>query len=88
MISKLIQLLPENSVIKAHPSFMINSEKIESLKSLLIKFQKEKFTPCPKDVIIEMEMQYEKKIVIGPSSSLEFYTKLFKSEYQKIDYIK
>ena len=41
-----------------------------------------------KDVIIEMEMQYEKKIVIGPSSSLEFYTKLFKSEYQKIDYIK
>ena len=88
MISKLIQLLPENSVIKAHPSFMINSEKIESLEKFINKISKGKIHLCPKDVIIEMEMQYEKKIVIGPSSSLEFYTKLFKSEYQKIDYIK
>ena len=34
---KLIQLLPENSVIKAHPSFMINSEKIESLEKFINK---------------------------------------------------
>ena len=87
MINKLVQLLPENSVIKAHPSFMLSSKKIQSLTKYINEISRGKVALCSNDIIIEMEMLYEKKIILGPRSSLHFYANLFESEFQKIDYI-
>ena len=63
MISKLIQLLPENSVIKAHPSFMINSEKIESLEKFINKISKGKIHLCLKMLLSKWKCNTKRKLL-------------------------
>ena len=84
MIDKLIKKLPNNSFIKAHPSFTISTKKIKSISDYVKTVSAEKIELCSNDIIIELEMLYEKKTIIGPVSSLNFYTKLFGSDYQII----
>lgn len=84
MISKLIKNLPENSAIKAHPSFMLNHEKISSLNEYVNSESQNNIRLCSKEIIIELEMLFEKKIIIGPTSSLNFYADIFGSVYKKI----
>lgn len=84
MIDKLITKLPANSFIKAHPSFTVSAEKSKSISHYVKTVSSKKIELCSSDVIIELEMLYEKKTIIGPVSSLNFYTKLFGSDYQLI----
>ena len=84
MIDKLVKKLPDNSFIKAHPSFAVSTEKTKSISDYVKTVSAEKIELCSNDVIIELEMLYEKKTIIGPASSLNFYTKLFGSDYQII----
>jgi hypothetical protein len=84
MIDKLIKKLPNNSFIKAHPSFTMSTEKIKSISDYVKTVSSEKTELCSSNIIIELEMLYEKKSIIGPESSLRFYAKLFGSDYQMI----
>ena len=64
MLRKLIKSLPNESIVKAHPSFF-------TLKTVKNKFLEKynnvsnrKIPLCPNDVILEMEMLFEKKYLV------------------------
>jgi len=84
MIDKLVKILPNNSAIKAHPSLMVSSNKIKSVTDYVKNISEGKIKLCSNNIIIELEMLYEEKVIFGPISSLLFYTNLFGSEYRKI----
>ena len=87
MINNLIRLLPPNSVIKAHPSFMLSQRKIKLLSKYIQQKSQGKIKLCSNDIILEIEMLFEKKVILGPMSSLYTYANFFQSEFKKIDYI-
>ena len=87
MINNLIRLLPPNSVIKAHPSLMLSQRKIKLLSKYIQQNSQGKIKLCSNDIILEIEMLFEKKVILGPMSSLYTYANFFQSEFKKIDYI-
>lgn len=85
MIDKLIECLPKGGLIKLHPSFYMSDEKIDKIKKYLTLKTDERIRLCDNDVILEIEMLYEKKIIWGPQTSLSFYADFFGSTFKSIN---
>ena len=85
MLSKLISSLPKGSIIKPHPSFTTNNNIYNEFKDLFNKINNKHIRLCESNVILEIEMIYEKKQIFGPQSSLSIYTKMLGSKYEEIN---
>ena len=85
MLRKLVDRMPEGGVIKLHPSFSVDITKRNLIKSMLKKITSVSIELCNDDVIIEIEMLYEPKILIGPLTSLSKYAEAFGSKFENID---
>lgn len=85
MIKQIIKHLPLNSYIKLHPSFTANKSIYNKFIGEFNEIAKGRYKICPKNTIIELEMMYEKKILIGPVSSLTKYAEMMGSEYKQIN---
>ena len=84
MLKTLVEKLPNNSAIKAHPSLTFTKERFDRLKNNLDQVNDKQISLCSNDVIIELEMLYEKKILIGPQTSLSRYAELLNSRFEHI----
>ena len=85
MLSKLISILPNGSIIKPHPSFTINNNIYNEFKDLFNRINNKHIRLCESNVMLELEMIYEKKQIFGPQSSLSIYTKMLGSKYEEIN---
>ena len=84
MLQKLINHLPEDSIIKPHPSFTSTKKVYNEFLNVYNEINVKKIKLCRSDVIIELEMIHEKKHIIGPQSSLSIYAKKLGSKYDHI----
>ena len=84
MIKKLISKLPDGAIVKPHPSFTMNSKIFTEFRDLFYGITKNKFSLCDNDVILELEMLHEKKLIIGPQTSLSRYANQLGSKFQNI----
>lgn len=84
MLLCLINKMPNGGVIKVHPSFLANKKTQRRIESIFNSISPENISLCPNDVILEIEMLYEKKKLIGPLTSLNKYAQNFGSEFVNI----
>ena len=84
MLKALVTKMPEGGVIKVHPSFCADKKKVDIMKSLLKVINAPDIRICDDDILIEIEMLYEKKELIGPLTSLSIYTNAFGSKFEDI----
>ena len=84
MLEALVERMPEGGVIKLHPSFSSDIKKVNIMKSLLEVINPKNIKICDDDVIIEIEMLYDQKIIIGPLTSLSIYADAFGSNFEDI----
>lgn len=85
MCKKLIDKMPQGGMIKLHPSFTSNKLKRKKIELILKKISPSSIVICPDDVILEIEMLYEKKTLIGPLTSLNKYAEAFGSKFIHLD---
>jgi len=85
MINKLLSKLPDGSVVKAHPSFTINEEVFENFNRIFNQVSKGRVTLCSNKIILEIEMIYESKKLMGPKSSLAKYADHLGSSYEYVN---
>ncbi len=85
MIKKLISKLPDDAIVKPHPSFTMNLKIFNDFKKLFYEITKNKFRLCDSDVILELEMLHEEKLIIGPQTSLSRYANQLGSKFQNIE---
>lgn len=81
MIQKLINKMPNGGLIKLHPSFSSIKNKRARIESIIKKINSNSIGICPDNVIIEIEMLYENKTLIGSLTSLNRYAKAFGSKF-------
>lgn len=86
MLISLIKRMKNGGVIKLHPSFIDSEEINKEIIDLFNSFNDKKIKICPNNVILELEMLYEKKSIIGYQTSLSKYCLLFGSNFEKIDF--
>ena len=79
-----INSIPKKSCIKFHPGFQYSDSKLEELENHINSKFNTFYRVCRNNVIIEIEMMFEKKCIFGSKSSLEIYTKKFGSSYNNI----
>ena len=84
MIKKLLKKLPIGSIVKPHPSFICNEKINTEFKKVFKKISNGKVDLCQEDVIIELEMLYEKKEIIGPQTSLSKYAEYLGSTFNHV----
>ena len=84
MILILIKALPNGGLIKLHPSFYVSDKKIKKITSYLLKETNNHIRLCANEVILEIEMLFEKKNILGPQTSLSFYAEFFGSNFKLI----
>tara|TARA_B110000008_G_C16969224_1_gene563231 strand:- start:1403 stop:2407 length:1005 start_codon:yes stop_codon:yes gene_type:complete len=84
MLKTLVESMPEGGVIKLHPSFSTDKQKVGRMKSLLKLINANNVKVCDDDIIIEIEMLYEQKKLIGPLTSLSIYADAFGSKFEEI----
>ena len=61
MLAKLISNMPNGGFIKPHPSFFASKKIKQSLISAFKKVERNNIQLATNDIIIEIEMLYEKK---------------------------
>ena len=81
MLKKLIEKIPDGSVIKLHPSFSADITKRKEMESILTKIAPKSISLCSDEVILEIEMLYEPKTLIGSLTSLSKYAEALGSEF-------
>lgn len=81
MLKKLINEMPDGGVIKPHPSFLSSLKIKNQFKSLFETIADPKIKLCPNNVILELEMLYDKKTLIGSQTSLSRYSDLLGSTF-------
>ena len=81
----LVKHLPENSALKLHPSMYQNNSYIKKILILLEKFNRTDIFVWDSETIIEAEMLFEKKKLIGPLTSLIKYAEIFGSSFKQIN---
>lgn len=86
MLAKLISVLPKEGLVKLHPSFYTRQNKITEIKSYLADKTNNLIQLCDRDVILEIEMLYEEKIIYGPQTTLSFYADYFGSDFKTISF--
>jgi len=84
MLSCLINKMPDGGVIKLHPSFLANIKTQKRIESIFNGISPDNISLCPNNVILEIEMLYEKKKLIGSLTSLNKYAKNFGSEFVNV----
>tara|TARA_B100000161_G_C33550169_1_gene415001 strand:- start:278 stop:1225 length:948 start_codon:yes stop_codon:yes gene_type:complete len=84
MLQKLIDNMPNGGVIKLHASFLVNKNIKNRLYSIFQDIAPDSISICDDKAIIELEMLYEKKKLLGSLTSLEKYADAFGSEFNKI----
>ena len=84
MLRKLISLTPKGAVIKPHPSFTSNESTYKQFTEAFNRVNNGKLKLCNNDVLLELEMLFEKKQLIGPQSSLSKYATLFDSNFKQV----
>tara|TARA_B100000579_G_scaffold96153_1_gene76158 strand:+ start:1769 stop:2719 length:951 start_codon:yes stop_codon:yes gene_type:complete len=87
MFKKLFKSMPHGGVIKIHPSFLMDSRKRKKIISIFYKLKEQyrNIELCDENVILEIEMLFEKKELIGSITSLEVYAKNLGSDFKKIE---
>ena len=86
MLNVLISHLDDNSAIKFHPSFESDNKLFYPLREFIKHNELNKdISVCDRDIIIEFEMMYEKKTLIGSMSSLKIYADFLNSSFKEID---
>tara|TARA_B100000780_G_C21122889_1_gene455015 strand:+ start:639 stop:1586 length:948 start_codon:yes stop_codon:yes gene_type:complete len=85
MLSKLIKNMPNGGVIKLHPSFTSTSTKRKKIVSIFNRIAPDSITLCSDNAIIEIEMLYETKVLIGSLTSLNKYADAFRSKFINLD---
>jgi hypothetical protein len=85
MLKAIVSRMPEGGVIKLHPSFCTDKKKVDKMKLLLELINVKNIKICDDDVVIEIEMLYEQKKLIGPLTSLSIYAEAFGSEFEDIE---
>ncbi len=81
MFKKLIKFLPDGSCIKLHPSLSYSKNKLNNVQKVFDEISQNKLSLCTNEIIIELEILFEKKILYGPQSSLSIYAKEYGSKY-------
>lgn len=84
-VNALIDAMQGQGVIKMHPGFL--SEKIycaQEFARYIDNASGGRISLCPDDVLIELEMLFEKKDLYGARSSLSRYAELFGSSFHMI----
>ena len=84
MLKIIVDKLPENSAIKAHPSFTFSQQRFNKLKKMLEEISNKNIRLLENDVILELEMLYEKKKFIGPQTSVSIYAEFFDSTFENL----
>ena len=84
-IKKLVNALPNKAVIKLHPEFYSDNVLYKKFVNILECNNTKQLTICNQKIIVEAEMLFEKKFLIGPLTSLEKYAKLFGSNFKRIE---
>jgi hypothetical protein len=84
MLINLFSYLPNNSKVKAHPSFTSSQKVFNDFKKKFDKVSEGKFKLCTNDTILELEMLYEPKKLVGSKSSLSKYAKQLGSTYDLV----
>ena len=85
MIQQLIKYLPVNSYVKPHPSFTANTLIYNKFINVFNNVTNGKYKICKNNTILELEMMYEKKELVGPVSSLSKYAEMMGSKYKQIN---
>ena len=85
MLSKLFENLPPGSIIKAHPSFYSTKAVYENFYNTFMKVNKGRFKLCPNNVILELEMLFEKKVFYGSKTALSKYAEHAGSKFNHIN---
>lgn len=85
MLQKLVDMMPDGGVIKLHPSFAFDRDKRQKMELLLSKIAPQSIQLCPDNAIIELEMLYGKKTLVGPLTSLKKYAEAFGSTFKDVE---
>ena len=85
MIKKIIEKMPEGGVIKLHPSFIANKRIQDKIESIFHKLAPASISLCSNATILEIEMMFETKTLIGSLTSLNKYAEQFGSKFISID---
>lgn len=85
MLLKLFKKLPTGSLVKAHPSFYVNHEIYTDFKNTFEKLSNGNFRLCNNEVILEIEILFEKKIFFGPKTAISRYAKFMESKFNLIE---
>ena len=73
--------MPDGGTIKLHPSFTNDPKKKEIISDIISRLAPKSIELCSDEVLLEIEMLYEPKTLIGSKSSLEYYANVFGSNY-------
>jgi hypothetical protein len=85
MFLKIIDSLPSvGGAIKLHPSFIYDPKAIELFEEILDEVNHKDIVLCRYNVLLELEMLFEPKYLIGPLTSLSRYAKFLGSEFEHI----
>jgi len=84
---KLTLGIEEPFALKLHPGYGANTDTLKEFESYLVDLGFSQSIVCSNAVIIEGEMLFHQKKLIGDRSSLSIYTKLFGSVFVKIDFL-
>ncbi len=86
MLELLIDQMEGQGVIKLHPSFTHSKKLNDEIRYVFNRLKSKNISICPNDVNIELEMLYEKKKIVGFTSSLSKYASIFGSDYKKLSF--
>ncbi len=85
MLLTLVNNMPNGGVIKLHPSFNSTKKLRNMIESIFDSIAPKNISLCPNNVFLEIEMLYEKKIIIGSQTSLKKYSEMLGSEFIDLD---
>ena len=85
MLNKLFKKLPPGSLIKAHPSFYSNEAVYKDFFNTFNRLSKGNFELCPNNIILELEILFEKKIFYGSKSALSKYAEYAGSKFNLLN---
>ena len=80
-MKNIIKEMPtDKGVIKLHPSFVSDIKLKNEITNIFNRIAPPNISLCSNQIIIELEILCESKIIFGPMTSLERYTNLFNSK--------
>ena len=86
MLKILIKEMNGEGVIKLHPSFTSSKKIEEDITKVFQQLKTKKIDICSNEVIVELEMLYERKKITGFQTSLSKYATIFGSDFNQLSY--